>query len=376
MSGDLVIRGGRVIDPAEGIDRVADVVIEGGRVAGLDVEAPAGAEVVDASGAVVTPGLIDLHTHVYWGGTSLGLDPGPYALKSASTVLVDAGSAGPGNYHGFVRHVIEPAFPRVLAYLHISFAGIYAFSDRIMVGESHDMRLMAQRDVVEVATQHADTVVGIKVRVGAKASGPSGIAPLDVAMDAAGETGLPLMVHIDEPPPSYAEVVSRLRPGDVLTHCFRPYPNAPVDGEGRIRPEILAARERGVIFDVAHGMGSFSWKSARAMLAQGFRPDVISSDVHTLNIDGPAHDNLHVMTKFMALGWSLAEVVEAASPAPARVLGLTDQGHLRKGALGDVSVFREAEGAIELEDVLGETVPFDRRLSPVGIAVGGEWRAA
>ena len=167
---------------------------------------------------------------------------------------------------------------------------------------------------------------GIKVRIGANASGPSGIAPLDVAMDVADETGLPLMVHIDEPPPSYGEVVSRLRKGDVLTHCFRPFPNAPMDGAGNVRPQIVAARERGVYFDVAHGMGSFSWKSARAMLGHGFRPDVISSDVHALNLDGPVHDNLRVMTKFRALGWSLAEVIEATSPAPARVLGLAEPG--------------------------------------------------
>ncbi len=376
MSGDLVIRGGRVIDPAQGIDRVADVVIRDGKIAGLDAQAPEAADSVDASGAIVSPGLIDLHTHIYWGGTSLGVDPDSYALKSASTLLVDAGSAGPGNYAGFARHVLEPAFPRMLAYLHISFAGIYAFSSRIMVGESHDMRLMAARDAAEVAVAHPDTIVGIKVRIGRNASGPSGIAPLDVAMEVAEETGLPLMVHIDEPPPSYSEVVGRLRKGDVLTHCFRPFPNAPVNGKGEIRPAILHARERGVYFDVAHGMGSFSWKSARAMLAKGFRPDVISSDVHALNLDGPVHDNLHVMTKFMALGWSLAEVIEAASPAPARVLGLPDQGHLRPGARGDVSVFREVEGPIDLFDVLEQGVAFDRRLTPVGIAVGGEWRAA
>lgn len=374
MNGSVIFRGGRVIDAATGTDRIADLVVTDGRIAGLDMAPPGGATDVDATGAIVTPGLIDLHTHVYWGGTSLGVDPDSYALKSASTMLVDAGSAGPGNYAGFEKHVIRGAFPRILSYLHISFAGIYGFSDIVRVGESHDMRLMAARDALRVAGEFPETIIGIKVRLGAHASGPSGIAPLDVALAVAEETRLPLMVHIDEPPPRYGDVVDRLRGGDVLTHCFRPYPNAPVDGHGKVRPQIRAARERGVIFDVAHGQGSFAWKSARAMLDQDFRPDVISSDVHAYCINGPAHDNLHVMTKFMALGWSIPEVVEAACAAPARVLGLEGQGTLETGTVGDVSVFREVEGHVDLVDVRGESVSFDRSLQPVGIAVGGVWR--
>ena len=173
MSGDLVIRGGRVIDPVQGIDRVANVVIQDGKVAGLDVDVPANSQIVDGRGTIVTPGLIDLHTHIYWGGTSLGVDPDSYALKSACTLLVDAGSAGPGNYPGFARHVLKPAFPRMLAYLHISFAGIYAFSSRIMVGESHNMRLMAAHEAREIAAEYSESIVGIKVRVGRHASGPS-----------------------------------------------------------------------------------------------------------------------------------------------------------------------------------------------------------
>lgn len=376
MSGDLVFRGGRIIDPANGIDMVGDLVVAGGRVAGIGVAAPTGAQVVEAAGAIVTPGLIDLHTHVYWGGTSLGVDPDLYALKSACTTLVDAGSAGPGNYAGFAKHLIEPAFCRILAYLHVSFAGIYAFSNGVRVGETENMRLLAAREAAALARAHPHTVIGIKVRLGVYSSGPSGIMPLDVALDVADETGLPLMVHIDHPPPSYGEVVSRLRKGDVLTHCFRPFPNAPMHGDGTVRAEIRAARERGVIFDIGHGQGSFSWKSARAMQAQGFRPDVISSDVHAFCIDGPAHDNLRVMTKFRALGWSLPDVVEAASVAPARALRREDLGHLSPGATGDVSVIREEEGAIALDDVMGEVVNHNSCLKSVGIARAGVWRAA
>jgi dihydroorotase len=320
--------------------------------------------------------MIDLHVHVYWGGTSLGVRPENFADKSACTTLVDAGSAGPGNFTGFREHVIEQSRVRILAYLHVSFAGIYGFGGRIMVGESHDMRLMAAREAAAVASAHPGVIVGIKVRIGAHASGPSGIAPLDVAQDVADRTGLPLMVHIDEPPPSYSDVVARLRKGDVLTHCFRPFPNAPCHGDGRVRDAVLAARERGVIFDIAHGMGSFSWDTARKMDAAGFRPDVISSDIHAFCINGPAHDNLNVMTKFLALGWSVADVIAAASIAPATVLSRPDLGHLGKTAQPEASVIRLTPGTVDLADVTGEIVRHDSLLTPVGTVAGGKWYPA
>lgn len=376
MTSMLVLSGGRVIDPANGIDRVGDLLVSNDAIVGLEVPAPDGARSIDCTGCIVTPGLIDLHVHAYWGGTSLGVDPDEYADKSACTTLVDAGSAGPGNFAGFRKHVIDRSRTRILAYLHVSFAGIYGFGGRIMVGESHDMRLMAAREAAMVVKEHSDPIVGIKVRLGAHASGPSGIAPLDVAQDVADRTGLPLMVHIDEPPPSYSEVVSRLRKGDVLTHCFRPYPNAPCHGDGRVRDAVLAARDRGVIFDIAHGMGSFSWDTARHMEAAGFRPDVISSDVHKFCIDGPAHDNLNVMTKFLALGWSMPEVIAAASIAPAKAIGRDDLGHLGKSAPAEASVIRLDPATVALEDVEGEVVMHDGLLKPVGTVSGGNWYRA
>jgi dihydroorotase len=289
------------------------------------------------------------------------------------TTCVDTGSAGPGNFAGFRRHVIEPSAIRILAYLHVSFAGIYAFSNRVMVGESHDMRLMAARDAVEVAEANRDIIIGIKVRVGRVASGPSGIAPLDIALQVADETGLPMMVHIDEPPPTYEAVVERLRPGDVLTHCYRPFPNAPVDGRGRVRPEVRAARERGVIFDIGHGKGSFSWKTARSMMDGDFPPDVISSDVHQLCINGPAYDQVTTMSKFLHLGMALNDVIAKSTVAAARALQRPELGSLRPGSVGDATILSVQEGAFPLEDVLGEVVTGRQKIRSEGVVVGGRW---
>jgi len=374
MAFDLVLRNGRVIDPSQGIDRVADVAFAGGKVAavgaGLD---PGGGAVRDVSGLIVTPGLIDLHTHVYWGGTSLGIDAEEFARMSAVTTCVDTGSAGPGNFPGFRKHVIEPSQIRILVYLHVSFAGIFAFSERVMVGESHDIRLMAARDAVEVAEANRDVIIGIKVRIGRIASGPAGIAPLDVALQVADETGLPLMVHIDEPPPSYEAVVDRLRPGDVLTHCFRPFPNSPVTRDGRIKPEVVAARERGVLFDIGHGKGSFGWKTARAMLAQGFKPDTISSDVHALCINGPAYDQVTTLSKFLELGMPLDEVIAASTVNAAKALNRPELGTFKPGSVGDASILSLKDGAFPLEDVRGEVVTAGRRIFAEGVVVNGRW---
>ena len=375
MLHDLVLKSGRVIDPSQGIDRVADVAFDGSKVAAIG-PALAGHDERDCTGFIVTPGLIDLHTHVYWGGTSLGVEVDEYARQSAVTTSVDTGSAGPGNFPGFRAHVIARAKSRVLVYLHVSFAGIYAFSPTIMVGESHDMRLMAAREAVAVAKANADCIIGIKVRVGRHASGPSGIQPLEVALDVADATGLPLMVHIDEPPPTYADVVDRLRKDDILTHCFRPFPNAPCYADGRVREAVLAARARGVLFDIGHGMGSFSWNTARKMVATGFWPDTISSDVHAMCIHGPAWDLLRTMTKFLALGLSLPEVVARTTVNAAAALRRPALGTLAIGATGDASVIALEDRAIDLEDVIGEIVPHPQRLTAKGMVIGGRWEAA
>ncbi|HVL59605.1 MAG TPA: amidohydrolase/deacetylase family metallohydrolase, partial [Burkholderiaceae bacterium] len=323
---DLLLTGGRVIDPRHRLDAVCDVAVRDGRIAAVAPDLPrANADRVrDARGTCVVPGLVDLHTHVYRKATSYGVDTDSIAQRSAVATMVDAGSAGAGNFAGLREFVIERARTRVLAYLNISFPGIFAFDRSVMAGEAALRELLSVDRCVEVARANTDVVVGIKVRLGGAVSAGVGLEALERAIDAAQAVDLPVMAHIGRPPPSYAEVVDRLRPGDVLTHCFRPAPNAPVDSQRKVLPALRAARARGVLFDVAHGMGAFGFDSAQAAIDDGFAPDVVSSDVHALSVFGPAYDLLHVMSKLLNCGIGFVDVIRMVSDAPARALRRDD----------------------------------------------------
>jgi dihydroorotase len=374
MGFDLVLRGGRVIDPSQNLDGVADLAFANGKIAAIGNRIEAGgATIRDVSGYLVTPGLIDLHTHVYWGGTSLGIDADDFCRRSGVTTSVDTGSAGPGNFLGFRRHVIERSDARILAFLHISFAGIFGFSRTIMVGESEEMRLMAPREAVDIIEAHRDVIVGVKVRVGRHASGAAGIAPLDIALEVADAVGLPLMAHIDEPPPSYEDVLTRLRPGDILTHCFRPFPNTPATVQGTIKPAVIAARKRGVLFDIGHGMGSFAFKTARTMLANSFSPDTISSDIHSLCIDGPAFDQVTTLSKLLCLGMPLSDVIAASTVNAAMALKRLDLGTFKPGSIGDATILSLREGRFDYVDATGEHLMGERRLIAEGTVLSGHW---
>ena len=376
LDHDLILRGGRVLDPGTGRDKVADVAFQDGKVATVG-EAARGRQERDVSGCIVMPGTIDFHTHVYWGGTSISIEADKLARRAGTTTWLDVGSAGPGNFAGFRKHVIEPSETRILAYLHVSHAGIFAFSHTVMLGESLDLRLMDTVNCADVARAHPDLIRGIKVRVGANTSGVNGIAPLYHALEAADRAGLPVMCHIDRPPPRYTDVLELLRPGDTLTHCYKPFPNAPVHADGRIKEACWAARERGVMFDIGHGAGSFAFAVARPMLEGGFPPDVISSDVHVLCIDGPAFDNLETMSKFLCLGMDLPGIVRAVTATPAGLLGRPDLADLSPGSTGDATVLRIEDGRFTFTDVLGETMEGRQRFALDSVVLGGKlWHEA
>lgn len=374
---DTVVRGARVIDPRHGTDAVLDIGLRDGRVTALAPSLPCapGTRVHEAGGAIAVPGLIDLHAHVYARATSYGVEPDQVGPRSLAATLVDAGSAGAGSYEGLRDFVIARSRTRVLAWLNIAFPGIFAFDSRVMVGEAALLALLDVERCVETAQRHADTVIGIKVRLGGAVSGDVGLLALERALQAAQRTGLPVMCHVGRPPPSYAEIVDRLRAGDVLTHCFRPAPNAPVDAAGQVWPALRRARERGVLFDVGHGMGSFGFDSTEAALAEGFAPDTVSSDVHALSVRGPAFDLLHTMNKLLNCGIALPALVAMVTDAPARAMRRPDLGHLGTGAPGDLALLRLAQVPLRYTDSSGVQRDGVQLLQPVGLLREGQWQA-
>lgn len=369
---DLVIKGGRLVDPGAGQEGDLDVAFEGGKVAKVAKDIPAGEarEVLNASGKLVVPGLIDLHTHIWWGGTSLGVEPEPVARRSGVTTLVDAGSAGAGTLHGFRRFIVEPSPVRIVGFLNISYPGIYAFSPRVMVGECQDMRLLDPVSCLETASANLDLVCGIKVRCGMGTSLANGMGPLDIALEVARELKVPLMAHVDAIPPTRADALARMRPGDILTHCFRPFPNAPVIAD-EVRPEMWEAREKGVVMDIGHGKGSFGFRAARRMLEAGYLPDVISSDVHTLCEHGPAFDLITTMGKLLSMGMELADVVRTSTHGPAKAIRRPDLGSLAVGSAGDAVLLELEEGKFDYEDVLGEHMQGRYRFHVGEMVIGG-----
>ena len=369
---DLVLKGGRVIDERNAIDGVFDVGIAGGKIAAVAPSLdPGSAKVRDMRGLIVAPGLIDIHTHVYHKATSLSVDPGFIARRSACTTLIDAGSAGAGNYDGFRDYVMAHSPYRILAFLNISFPGIFGFDKGLFIGEATLADMLPVDRCVAKIDANRDRIIGVKVRIGGAASEPLGMRALELALEAAEQSGLPLMTHIGGPPPSYAEVVSMLRPGDILTHCYRPAPNSALDDKGNILSEIRAARERGVLFDVAHGMGAFGYESVEGALADGFLPDLISSDVHVVSVEGPGFDLLHTMSKLLNCGVSLADVIGMSTSRPALAVRRPELGHLGVGAVADITVLREMETDYVFSDVVGATREGSTILQPIACYLDG-----
>jgi dihydroorotase len=367
---DLLIRGGDVVDPGGGHEGRLDVAIADERIAAVERDIPteSAAEVIDATGRLVTPGLVDLHTHVFHKVTYWGVDPDPVASASGVTTWNDAGSAGALTLPGLREFVVDRSRARIVGFLNISNIGL--------VGENHECANLAYLDVDlfrRLADANRDLVRGVKVRMGSPTVGSNGLEPLRLARRAAEECDLPLMVHVAFGPPAVDEVLALMRPGDILTHCFTGLDMKLVDDEGRLLESARRAWDAGVVMDIGHGTGSFAYATAEPLLAAGRVPDVISTDLHQLSIKGPAFDLPTCMSKFLHLGMPLRDVLRATTSRPAELLGLdAEVGTLRPGSVADVALFRLLPGRFPLYDIWGELREAEQLLVNELTLVGGE----
>jgi dihydroorotase len=317
---------------------------------------------VHVAGQIVTPGLVDLHTHGFAGISHWGVDLDPYCIARGVTTAIDAGTSGSDSFAGFRRLVIERSRTRVLAFLNISRVGLIG-----QPGELVDIRMIDVPSALRVAKEHADVIVGIKVRCSENYSGPNDLQAVQASRKVADEIGKPLMIHVGNPYSPMEKILELTRRGDIVTHAFRRGGGGGVIGsEGRVSDYIRRAADRGILFDVGHGSGSFSFAAMEASLKDNFLPTTISSDIHAYSALGPVFDLPTTMTKLMALGLPLEKVVELTTVAPARAIGKQEEmGSLKAGRAADVAVFDLVDGNFSLVDSQGDVRKTTRKLSPV-----------
>lgn len=372
---DLLIKGGRVVDPSQKLSAVRDVAIAGGkvvRVAENLAEADA-RQVLDAKGKVVTPGLIDVHVHVYDGVAPLGIPADPTCIAKGVTTVLDAGSAGAHTFPGFRKHVINVVDTRVFALLNIAVVGQSTLSKDNPHGELLELRYVNPKLAIRTIEQNRDAILGIKIRLSANITGERDLKALALAREAADAVKLPLMVHIGDSHSPLSEILPLLAKGDVLTHCFHGRANGVLDEKGRVRPEVKAAIAKGVHLDVGHGAGSFDFDVAEKALKQELLPGTISSDIHQFNVHGPVFDLATTLSKFLHLGLSLDQVIERAATNPANVFGFPKGlGTLREGAEADIAVFALAEGDFTFSDAHGKKRVGQRKLIPAATIKAGK----
>jgi dihydroorotase len=391
MRFDLLIKGGEVVDPGAGLSGRLDVAIAKDRIAAVEPEIPAERawRVIDAAGQYVTPGLVDLHTHIYRGVGYFSVDADSIAWRCGVTTWVDAGSSGSFTFPGFREFIIEPSTVRVYAFIAISYLGMPGLNyDEYAALQSLDADVLGR-----VVNLNRDRIVGIKVRMGTGRSGYQGLEPLKRARAAADELGLPIMCHIATGPPAVEDILALMQAGDIITHSYTGQTERLIDGEGRLLDAARQAHERGVLFDIGHGSGSFSFESAEALAKAGFWADVISTDIHHMSLPGPKLQDplaqeiiarvkgdgtpqftlLTAMSKFLFLGMPFAEVIRATTARPAEVLGLQGQvGTLRPGAYADVATFVIDEGDFPLFDIHGNQRRARQMIRNVRTLIGGQ----
>ncbi|HUG30767.1 MAG TPA: amidohydrolase/deacetylase family metallohydrolase [Candidatus Limnocylindria bacterium] len=357
---DLVIRGGRVLDAGSGLDARLDVGVRYGRIAAIgpdlsdriaerrmQMPLDLGTLVIDATDRIVAPGFIDLHTHVFVGVCGLTVPADEISSTTGVTTCVSAGDAGAHTIEAFRRLAVEANRTRVLAFLHVSNVGLAPWP----AGEATDLDMLDVPAGIRAARENPDIVIGVKVRMTApQVIRDHDLEPLRRAIAIGEGAGIPVIMHIGYCPRPIGELLELMRPGDIVTHCFTGSDNTLVE-DGRLGRGVHEARARGVLFDVGHGSGSFSYRVADIAIAEGFWPDTISTDIHSLSAAGPVYDLPTTMSKFLALGMPLSRVIESVTSRPAAAIGRSSPiGAIGLGRTADLTVFDVEEGDFTFRD--------------------------
>jgi predicted amidohydrolase len=351
MTVDLLIRNGTVIDPARKLHAAGDVAIAGGRIVAAEGAAGAHTE-IDATGCLVVPGLIDNDAHVWAGATAVGVRADASCLPQGVTTVVDAGSAGPCTYRSFAATVPPFNDMRVFSLVNVSDTGIISHQ----YPENVDPQFYDADALARLFALYPGQLIGLKVRVGKEMVGDLGLKPLVAALEIAGRIGCQLVVHVTNPPCTMDRITDLLRPGDVFVHCYQGLGPTIIGDDGHVLPGVRAARARGVIFDACNGRRNFSFPVAKAAIADGFPPDIISTDLTTLTSYGTHAFGLpYLMSKYLDLDLGLDQVIAACTATPARQIGKAGVlGTLAPGALGDVTVLERVNRRVRYLDFKGE----------------------
>jgi len=377
---DLVIKGGDVLDPSQALRGQRDIGIRYGVVEAVEADIPASRalRVLDAGGKLVTPGLVDLHTHVYPYGSAIGIPADELIPYQCTTTCVSAGDAGAHNFAAFRRYVVAQTRTRLYAFVHIANIGLTPFP----IAELTNIDFAQVDAAAKAVAENADVVIGVKVRMSENVIAKNGIEPLKRAIAACEKagTGGKVMCHIGgvETVELMAQILDLLRPGDILTHAYSGAPNLAgaftnIVQDGKLLPAALAAKQRGVIFDVGHGGGSFDYTVAEVAIQQGGLPDTISSDIHVFSGNTPGMPYLPwVMSKFLGLGFTLDQTVAMATINPAKVINRASKlGTLQIGAPGDVAIMELVEGPVSFVDTRNNRREGRIYLKPVHTVIGG-----
>jgi dihydroorotase len=363
---DLLLKGGTVVDPSTGLDGIQDVAVQGGAIARIAPGIASGeaTRTIDVAGKIVTPGLIDLHAHVFEGINRTGVHPDLGGVYAGVTTIVDAGSAGAATFGGFPRHIIPNCQTEVIPFLHICQTGLATNPD-IIAATSINLD-----DTLRVAEQHKGLICGIKARMVSPALEIMGMEMPQLARRAARESGTKLMVHIGDTEKRYDPTVIRkllplLEHGDILTHYFTANPGGVLDANGKLVPEAREAADRGVWFDTAHGRMNFSFDVGRKIIDQGLLPHCISTDLTVPGRLNTVHSMTEMMTRFLGLGFTLPQVVTMCTANPARAIGAESRiGSLTVGRQADISVLELRDGDWMVYDVLGAGLRVTRAVVP------------